>query len=85
MRALPDQISFKLSERGENMEDQLARGAVGGDPLGDAFESDASRFEFGNYTNEIGQASTESIEPPYNESVTVAKSTNAVVEFWSVG
>jgi hypothetical protein len=69
MCALPDQVTFELGERAENMEDKLATRGRGVDLLGEGAEADATLRQRGDDVDQVLQGATQTIEPPDHQCV----------------
>src|SRR5512142_710882 len=67
--ALPDQVAFELSERAEDVEDQLAAAGGGIDLLLQRLEADPPLLKQGDGVDEVAQRAAQPVQPPDDEGV----------------
>src|SRR3990172_3225401 len=78
--ALADEIPLELSERPEDVEDQLSGAGGGVDVLVEGTETDAARLELANNLDEVAKRPADAIELPDHERVALARVGERVVE-----
>ena len=82
---LADQIAFKLSKRGKDMEDEPTGGGDGLDLLSKRFEVDLPLLQVGDQSDKIGEVAAQPIEPPNHESVALSQALEAAFELRPAG
>ena len=73
MRPLPDEIPFKLSERSEDMEDELATAGGGVDLLLQRAEANAPVLESPDGVDQMRQRAAQPVQPPDHQGVACSK------------
>jgi hypothetical protein len=66
---LPDQVSLKLSQRAEEVEDKLPAAGGGVDLLLEAAEVDTALLQDGYRVDEVAKGAAKSVQSPHNERV----------------
>jgi hypothetical protein len=67
--ALPDEVSFELGQRTEEVEVQAPAGTGGVDALVEAAEADVAFLRVGHQIDEVPQGPGQPVESPNDESV----------------
>lgn len=78
--AFAEEVALEFCDCAEYLEDQLSARRRGVDRLGKRLEADALAVEVVDCLQQMGQRTAESVEPPHNETVGLATSSDA----WSV-
>ena len=73
LSALPNEVAFKLGDRPEDLEDQIAAGGGRVDRLCDAPEAHASHPEILDGGNQVGKRPSKPIQPPYDERIALSQ------------
>jgi hypothetical protein len=81
-RALADQIALEFSKRAEYMEHELSAGGPRVDLLGERGEADSARLEVVGQSDEIAEASAQTVQPPHNQRIAFAQRLQAGLELW---
>jgi hypothetical protein len=82
--SLPDEVPFKLRQRPEDVEHQLAAAGGGVDLLLQALEVDALTLEVPDRLDEVLKGSAKPIQPPDDQRVAFAQLPQSVTQTWPV-
>jgi len=85
MRALPNQVTFELGQRAEDVEDELAPRRGGVDLFGETLEANAPRGKRRDYLDQVLQRTAQAIEPPDHARVPGSEVREHVIQDRSVG
>ena len=72
-RALANQIALEFSKRAEYMEHELSAGGPRVDLLGERGEADSARPEVVGQSDEVAEASAQTVQPPHNQRIAFAQ------------
>jgi hypothetical protein len=84
-RALPNQVALKLSQGGEDVEDEPAGRGVRLDAFREGHEPDSPALQVAHNPNQVRQRSAEAVEPPDHQDIPRPERLEAAFELWPCG
>ena len=69
MSAFADEVTLELSQRAEDVEDELAAGGGGVDLLGEALKADPALRQGGDDLDQVLERAAEAVEAPDNQGI----------------